>query len=78
MVFLLTKPIKPPCFLRFWPRIKHHIEGNLIVCHNSSFDVTKLIETLAHYQLEIPEFEVDCTYKIFGGGLEDCCKKKWN
>ncbi len=62
-----------PLFHEVWPRIKHHIEGQLIVCHNSSFDVKKLIETLTHYQLEIPEFEVDCTQKIFGGGLEDCC-----
>jgi DNA polymerase III subunit epsilon len=64
-----------PLFSDVWKRIKHHIEGELVVCHNSSFDITKLVETLRHYQLEIPYFEVDCTFKIFGSNLKDCCSE---
>lgn len=64
-----------PSFCEVWKKIKHHIECNLVVCHNSSFDILKLTETLKFYGIDIPKFEVDCTLKIFGGNLKDCCRE---
>jgi DNA polymerase III subunit epsilon len=63
-----------PFFNELWFRIKHLIERNLVVCHNTDFDILKLGETLKYYKIEIPDFMTDCTYKIYHKGLKDCCE----
>lgn len=62
-----------PSFNDLWPRISHFIEGQLVVCHNASFDIPKIENTLSFYNLILPAFSIDCTYKIYGKKLKDCC-----
>lgn len=64
-----------PTFADFWPKINHLIIGQVVVAHNSRFDVNCLRSTLAHYDLEQPEFEERCTRRIYGRGLAYLCKK---
>ena len=64
-----------PTFDRFWPRINHLIEGEVVVAHNSGFDVNCLRSTLAHYGLEQPVFEERCTRRIYRRGLAYLSKK---
>jgi DNA polymerase-3 subunit epsilon len=56
-----------------WPIINHLIDGQLVVCHNASFDIQKLENTLNYHSIELPNFEIACTYKIYGKNLTDCC-----
>lgn len=62
-----------PSFDELWPRINHLIEGQLVVCHNASFDIQKIENTLGFYNLLLPAFSIECTYKIYGKNLKDCC-----
>ena len=62
-----------PSFNDIWPIINHFIEGQLIVCHNASFDIQKLENTLIYHSIELPAYNIACTYKIYGKNLKDCC-----
>ncbi len=64
-----------PSFAEFWPKIRHLIEGQVVVAHNSGFDVNCLRSTLAHYEMDQPEFEERCTRVIYGRGLAYLSKK---
>lgn len=64
-----------PTFDEYWPEIKHLIEGQVVVAHNSGFDVNCLRSTLAHYGLGQPEFEERCTRIIYRRGLAYLSKK---
>jgi DNA polymerase III subunit epsilon len=63
-----------PSFKDLWPRISHFFEGQLVVCHNANFDIPKIENTLSFYNLLLPVFNIDCTYKIYGKNLKDCCE----
>ncbi|MHB1346198.1 MAG: 3'-5' exonuclease [Candidatus Humimicrobiaceae bacterium] len=52
---------KKPEFCRLWPTIKKHLEGNIILAHNASFDTEVLRRLLDVYQLEYPELSYACT-----------------
>lgn len=43
---------------------KDKLEGQLVVAHNASFDMSVLRESLRHYSLELPTFDYLCTVKI--------------
>ncbi|MBD0404586.1 exonuclease domain-containing protein [Flammeovirga sp. EKP202] len=62
-----------PSFFQVWDEIKPFIEGQLIVAHNAGFDVGALEQTLELYDLDVPEFQYDCTYRITGAALDDVC-----
>ena len=64
-----------PSFAEYWPDIRHLIHNQVLVAHNSGFDVNCLRSTLAHYQLDQPEFEERCTRTIYGRGLSYLSKK---
>ena len=53
-----------PHFDQVWPKIQKTIEGNLIICHNASFDIHVLRRLLRHYQLDFNPFYYICTVKI--------------
>ena len=59
-----------PDFWDFWGEIKWLIEDQVLVAHNSAFDVNCLRSTLALYDLAQPAFEERCTRKIFKRGLK--------
>lgn len=63
-----------PSFDKVWPTIAPYICDQNIVAHNSSFDVSCLKQTLAHYRLAVPAFESHCTYKIYGQKLNLLCR----
>lgn len=65
--------LNSPTFYEVWPKIRHYFEDQIIVCHNSAFDIPKVENTLRYYNLPIPRFKTECTYKLFGKKLEDCC-----
>lgn len=43
---------------------KEKLEGQLVVAHNASFDMSVLRESLKHYKIEFPTFDYLCTVKI--------------
>lgn len=64
-----------PTFDVVWHEIKHHIRDQVVVAHNSQFDVNCLRSTLAFYDEIQPEFEERCTRKIYRRGLAYLSKK---
>jgi DNA polymerase III subunit epsilon len=65
-----------PNFKSIWNEIEKYFVDKHIVCHNADFDLLKLEETLKFYDFPIPNYTFSCTLKIFGEGLEACCKKQ--
>ncbi|NLR89953.1 exonuclease domain-containing protein [Flammeovirga agarivorans] len=65
--------IDAPSFYQVWDEIIPYIEGQLIVAHNAGFDVSALEQTLELYDIDIPVFDYDCTYKRTGVALDDVC-----
>jgi len=62
-----------PIFSEIWPEILPFIENQLVVAHNMNFDKQILIQTLKYYNIDIPNFQTDCTYRKFGRKLDECC-----
>lgn len=56
-------------FPEVWKNIKHHFNNQLIIAHNTAFDLDCLFKTLAFYNLEYPNIEHDCTYRLSGLNL---------
>lgn len=51
-------------FNQIWEEIAHFIKDRVLVCHNSSFDITVLNNILALYGISKPTYSSFCTYKI--------------
>lgn len=64
-----------PSFDDFWGNLKPYIEGQKVVAHNASFDISCLKHTLAYYDLAVPCFEQQCTYRIFKKKLSVLCEQ---
>jgi DNA polymerase-3 subunit epsilon len=62
-----------PFFNDIWDEIKPYFAGNLVVAHNVDFDIDCLYKTLDYYNIPIPKFKVDCTFKRTGARLEILC-----
>ena len=63
-------------FDKIWPKIKPYIKGQNVVAHNGfSFDFQCLAQSLEYYNIEKPEYEKHCTYKIFGKDLATLCEE---
>lgn len=62
-----------PTFLEVWPEIKDFIEDQLVVAHNSDFDIDCLVQTLIFYNLPVPNLKVDCTYRRSNLKLNELC-----
>lgn len=67
--------IDAPCFDDVWGQFKPFIEDQLLVAHNASFDISCLSQTLAYYDLAVPKFEHQCTYRIFKKNLASLCNE---
>jgi DNA polymerase-3 subunit epsilon len=63
-----------PAFNKIWNQIKPFIHKQHVVAHNISFDKNCLKHVLSYYELKQPVYKEYCTYRIFGEGLESCCK----
>ena len=69
-----TDTIDSPIFSEIWDEIKPYIENNLVVAHNTDFDIDCLYKTLEYYDIPKPRFEIDCTYKRTGQKLDNLCE----
>lgn len=57
--------IDAPTFDELYEReVKKHLDHELIVAHNASFDISVLRHLLDYYQLKYPSFDYLCTVKI--------------
>ena len=53
-----------PSFDQLWPEIRNYIDNNLIIAHNASFDLGVLRHTLSTYDIDYPESDYSCTWRI--------------
>lgn len=60
-----------PFFSEIWNEIRIHFDNQLIIAHNSAFDLDCLYKTLKYYNLDHPILKSECTYKISGLKLID-------
>ena len=62
-----------PNFSVVWNEIKPFIQNQTVVAHNGAFDFSCLTQALDFYNVEHPEYEKKCTYKIYGQNLASLC-----
>lgn len=67
-----------PTFDKYWPEIKPYIDGNLVIAHNTSFDITALKRVLKLYNIEYPTFEHLCTVQLSRKAYPDLPGHKLN
>lgn len=60
-----------PLFPEIWEKIRYYIEDDLVVAHNTDFDVDCLHKTLDYYNIERPSFRMNCTYRMSGLNLKN-------
>lgn len=67
---------KEPTFDKVWPTMAPYIENQLVIAHNGfGFDFPVLAKTLEYYGLINPEYQKQCTYKIYKSNLANLCKE---
>lgn len=49
-------------FARLWGKVLPILEGQLIIAHNSSFDMSVLKNSLDHYSIEYPNVQILCSH----------------
>lgn len=52
-----------PLFRDHWSEIQPYLENQTIIAHNASFDVSVLLNTLDHYEIDYPHFRYLCSFK---------------
>jgi len=68
--------VKAPTFDKVWPTMAPYIENQLVIAHNGfGFDFPVLAKTLEYYGLINPEYQKQCTYKIYKSNLANLCKE---
>lgn len=65
--------LNKPRFPEVWEKLKHIIDGRKLVAHNASFDISCLHQTMEFYNMEKPDFDSACTYKMTGKKLNVAC-----
>jgi DNA polymerase-3 subunit epsilon len=63
--------VDKPLFPEIWETIKKFFEHQLIVAHNADFDLDCLEKTLEFYNIPVPKFGIECTFKTTGLNLVD-------
>lgn len=64
-----------PTFAALWQEIKPFIHNQTVVAHNGTFDFSCLSQTLGYYKLQQPDYQKQCTYRIFKKGLAALCRE---
>lgn len=62
-------------FDQVWKNIRKYIRNQTVVAHNAAFDVSCLTQTLSYYEVPIPNFTQQCTYRLFGKKLSILCEE---
>jgi len=64
-----------PTFDKIWHQIRPYIENQTVVAHNGfAFDFPVLKQTLEYYNMQEPEYEKHCTYRLFRSNLANLCQ----
>jgi DNA polymerase-3 subunit epsilon len=63
-----------PKFPVVWEKIRNIFESNILVAHNSAFDLEVLKNTLEYYTIDFKELRCICTYKKTDLSLENLCE----
>lgn len=59
-----------PTFAEVWHQIEPFVKHQNVVAHNGfAFDFPVLAKTLGYYDLEVPDYNKFCTYRIYKKGL---------
>ncbi|NEM97859.1 3'-5' exonuclease [Pontibacter burrus] len=53
-----------PDFRELWPVLKPYLEGQLLIAHNASFDMSVLRKTMATYNIPLPDAHYACSLKF--------------
>ncbi|WP_242928288.1 3'-5' exonuclease [Pontibacter vulgaris] len=53
-----------PDFRELWPVLQPYLEGQFLIAHNASFDMSVLRKTLATYSIPLPEARYSCSLKF--------------
>jgi DNA polymerase-3 subunit epsilon len=53
-----------PSFNEVWTDISHLLEGNLVIAHNASFDMSVLRHSLDECKFDYPSFSYNCTVNV--------------
>jgi DNA polymerase-3 subunit epsilon len=53
-----------PDFRELWPSLRPYLEGQFLIAHNASFDMSVLRKTLATYNIPLPEARYACSLKF--------------
>lgn len=70
------KTAEAPIFEDIWHLIEPYIKYQTVVAHNGlSFDFPVLKSTLQYYELQEPEYEKKCTYRIYRSNLAALCHR---
>ncbi len=64
-----------PTFDQIWKGIRKYIHKQTVVAHNAAFDITCLMQTLTYYEIPIPKFQQQCTYRLYGKNLATLCQE---
>ena len=64
-----------PTFAALWQQIKPLILNQTVVAHNGAFDFSCLSQTLDYYRLQHPDYQKQCTYKIYKKDLASLCRE---
>ena len=67
---------KSPTFDKVWHLIAPYIENQNVIAHNGfGFDFPVLNKTLEYYNMQTPDYNNFCTYKIYKSNLANLCKE---
>lgn len=67
-----------PTFEELWPAIRPYLEGQTVVAHNTSFDITALCATLDSLNITYPVFDYICTVKLSQKAYPELSSHKLN
>lgn len=65
--------LSAPTFEDVWETIAPYVKDQVVVAHNAPFDISCLKKVLAYYDIALPHFETQCTYRIFKKKLSTLC-----
>ncbi len=64
-----------PTFNNIWHLLEPFIQGQSVVAHNGlAFDFPVMQSTLEYYDMQAPEYEKHCTFRIYKDNLASLCK----
>jgi len=62
-----------PSFPQIWEKLYPVLANQKLVAHNAAFDKSCITQALEYYNLPVPNFDFDCTYKMTKQKLNIAC-----